>query len=70
MKDFEQLYYDVLYKNKQLKKEIKQLQEEIEVYKLLSKKDSLKSIIASDLIKFINKKNLDRGDEKECHLKY
>lgn len=54
MKDFEQLYYDSLYKNRKLEEEIKNLKQELEIYK--NKKDA-KSIIMNDFSKYIKKKN-------------
>ena len=50
MKDYEQLYYDILYKNKQLEKEITKLKKEINLLKKYSKKGELKDIIFKELI--------------------
>jgi len=47
--DYEQLYFDLLYENKQLKWQIKELKEEIE----LLKKDKGK-ILKSEIVKEIN----------------
>lgn len=49
MKDYEQLYFDLLYENKQLKGQIKELQQEID----LLKKDKNK-LLKSEIIREIN----------------
>lgn len=54
MKDYEQLYYDSIYKIKQLKKEISNLEYKIQIYKSLHKNSNVKEIIITDLIKYIN----------------
>lgn len=51
MKDFEQLYYDQLYKNKKLQIQIDILTQELEIYKSSSNKD-IKKIIIDSLIKY------------------
>ena len=73
MKDFEQLYYDSLYKNRKLEEEIKNLKQELEIYK--NKKDA-KSIIMNDFSKYMKKKNnqnsfkkklLETINKQNCH---
>ena len=45
MEDYETLYYDLLYKNKQLEKENKKLKEEMELLKKYSKNGNIKQFI-------------------------
>lgn len=45
MKDFEQLYYDEVYKNKKLKEKIKSLEEELNLYKQFNKSKNLKTTL-------------------------
>lgn len=59
MKDFEQLYYDQQYKIKKLENKIKQLEEELEIYKAIGKSKDIRNIIVSDLSKYIIKKYKD-----------
>jgi len=49
-KDYEQLYYDSLYKIKKLKKENAVLKEEISILKKLNKNGELKMILARLII--------------------
>ena len=56
MKDYEQLYYDVLYKIKQLENQNKLLEQELDIYKSLQKNKNLKKVIVEMLIKYLNKK--------------
>lgn len=51
MEDYETLYYDLLYKNKQLEKENKKLKEEIELLKKYSKNGNIKQIIINEIIR-------------------
>jgi len=57
MKDYEQLYYDALYKIRSLEKENKSLKQDLEIYKALLKNKDLKKIIADDLIQYLTNKN-------------
>ena len=50
MKDYEQLYYDILYKYKKLLKKNKELEEEIELFKKHANGD-LKDIIIKEIIR-------------------
>ena len=54
--DYEQLYYDSLYKIKKLEKRIKLLEEERDVYKSLIGNRNNRKIIAHDLIRYFEKK--------------
>ena len=54
--DYEQLYYDLLYKNKELLQENKELKEEIEILKKYSKNGDLKEIIIKELKRYNVKK--------------
>lgn len=56
MKDYEQLYYDALYKIKQLENQKKLLEQELDIYKSLQKNKNLKKVIVEMLIKYLNKK--------------
>ena len=56
MKDYEQLYYDALYKIKQLENQNKLLEQELNIYKSLQKNKNLKKVIVEMLIKYLNKK--------------
>lgn len=56
MKDYEQLYYDALYKIKQLENQNKLLEQELDIYKSLQKNKNLKKVIVEMLIKYLNKK--------------
>lgn len=58
MKDYEQMYYDLLYKHKQVLKKIENLEQEIEIYKSLQNNKNIKEIIIKDFIKYINKKEV------------
>ena len=57
MKDYEQLYYDELYKNKKLIQKCKELEEELELLKKYSKNGDVKKIIIYDLIKYLKRKD-------------
>lgn len=57
--DYEQLYYDSIYKIKKLEQQIKLLEEERNIYKSLIKNKDLKKIIASELIKYLNSKRCE-----------
>lgn len=53
MKDYEQMYYDLLYEYKQAMKKIEDLEQELEI--LIKTKDmKLKKILVEQLIKFKN----------------
>lgn len=56
MEDYETLYYDLLYKNKQLEKENKKLKEEIELLKKYSKSGNVKQIIINEIIRRNNER--------------
>ena len=58
MKDYEQMYYDLLYEHKQVLKKIENLEQEIEIYKSLQNNKNIKEIIIKDFIKYINKKEV------------
>lgn len=64
MKDYEQLYFDALYKIKNLEKENKIIKQELEMYKIFSTKKELKQIITDDLIKYLKNKENKRGNIK------
>jgi len=51
--DFEQLYYDEVYKYKELSRKYKNLEEENEIYKSLLNCQPKKKMIAEILIKYI-----------------
>lgn len=56
MEDYETLYYDLLYKNKQLEKENTKLKEEIELLKKYSKNGNIKQIIINEIIRRNNER--------------
>ena len=58
MKDYEQLYYDELYKNKKLIQKNKELEEEIKLLKKYSNNSDLKKIIIKEIVR-----------HKECDIK-
>lgn len=58
MKDYEQLYYDELYKNKELIQKIKKLEEENKLLKKYQKNGDLKAIIIKEIVR-----------HKECDTK-
>lgn len=62
MKDYEQLYYDLQYENKELKNKIKQLEQQIDIYKSMSKNKDIKSIIIEDLSNYLILKENKVGD--------
>jgi hypothetical protein len=57
MKDYEQLYYDQKYQIKQLKNKIKQLEEELEIYRMVGKDKSIRNLLIKDISKYIVKKS-------------
>ena len=58
--DYEQLYYDELYKNRELNQKLKDLEEEIELLKKHSNNNT-KDLIIKELINF---RKLRRTNEK------
>lgn len=58
MKDYEQLYYDEHYKNRELIQKIKELEEEIKLLKKYSNNSDLKEIIIKEIVR-----------HKECDIK-
>jgi hypothetical protein len=58
MKDYEQLYYDELYKNKKLIQKNKELEEEIKLLKKYSNNSDLKEMIIKEIVR-----------HKECDIK-
>lgn len=61
MKDYETLYYDLLYENKKLKNIIKELKEENDLLKKYSYKGDLKGIIIKEIIN--RRKNESRNNK-------
>lgn len=59
MKDYEQLYYDILYEIKKLRRENIILKQEIELYKNLIKNKDLKKFIVKEIIRYKNGENYD-----------
>lgn len=57
-KDYEQLYYDQVYKNKKLKLKNKELQEQIEIYSSFLSKSTNKQLIDA-IINYFNKKRVN-----------
>lgn len=57
MKDYEQLYYDQKYQIKELKNKIKQLEEELEIYRMIGKDKSIRNLLIKDISKYIIKKS-------------
>ena len=57
--DYEQLYYDQLYENRKIIKELEELKIENQVYQEMLKRDSLKSIIAKSIIDYKKGKKND-----------
>lgn len=55
-KDYEQMYYDLLFENKKLKEQIKNLKEELEIYSIFYNKKSSNKQIARALIEYFKKK--------------
>lgn len=53
--DYEQLYYDELYQNKELLRKCKDLEDENNIYKELLKNKPVKKIIAENLIKYVRR---------------
>ncbi len=60
MKDYEQLYYDELYKNKELVQKIKDLEEELSLIKSYSKNNNLKEIIIKEFQRYKKEEHNDR----------
>lgn len=60
MKDYEQLYYDELYKNKELVQKIKDLEEELSLIKRYSKNNNLKEIIIKEFQRYKKEEHNDR----------
>ena len=56
MKDYEQLYYDELYKSKELIQKCKELEEELELLKKYSKKSAIIEQIMKDLMKYMKER--------------
>ena len=56
--DYEQLYYDELYKNRELNQKCKELEEEIELLKKYSNND-VKELIIKEIIDYKRKQPLD-----------
>lgn len=56
-KDYEQLYYDSLYKIKILKIKIEELEETLRIYESLNKEENLKILISRGLSKYLKKGN-------------
>lgn len=59
MKDYEQLYYDILYETKKLRRENIILKQEIDLYKNLIKNKDLKKYIIKEIIRYKNGENYD-----------
>lgn len=59
MKDYEQLYYDILYEIKKLRRENIILKQEIDLYKNLIKSKDLKKYIVKEIIRYKNGENYD-----------
>lgn len=59
MKDYEQLYYDILYETKKLRRENIILKQEIDLYKNLIKNKDLKKFIVKEIIRYKNGENYD-----------
>lgn len=59
MKDYEQLYYDILYETKKLRRENIILKQEIDLYKNLIKNKDLKKLIVKEIIRYKNGENYD-----------
>ena len=68
MTDYEQLYYDAQYKIKQLEKQNKLLEHEIDIYKSFQANKDLKKVIVDMLIKYIKKEgNNERFYNREIN---
>lgn len=52
MKDYEQLYYDMYFKNRRLQKKVKTLEEEIALLKKYQKNGDVKEIIIKEVIRW------------------
>lgn len=63
-KDYEQLYYDSLYKIKILKIKIEELEETLRIYESLNKEEKLKILISNSFAKYLNKRDkTDKGEK-------
>lgn len=65
MKDYEQLYYDLLHEYKNALKNVELLKQELEIYKALSKNKNIKEIIAKDLIEYLKKGRYIKDENKD-----
>lgn len=59
MKDYEQLYYDALYKIKQLKSKNELLEEELDIYKSMQTNKDLKKVIVESILKYRKRERKD-----------
>lgn len=59
MKDYEQMYYDLLYEYQKTIKKIKQMEQEIEIYKSMQKNKDLKKVIVEMIIKYLNESEVN-----------
>lgn len=59
MKDYEQMYYDLLYEYQKTIKKIKQMEQEIEIYKSMQKNKNLKKVIVEMIIKYLNESEVN-----------
>lgn len=62
MIDYEQLYYDSLYRNRELTKKNNELEELLEIYKDILKNKGIKEIIVKDFIKYLKNRKDDKND--------
>lgn len=54
-KDYEQMYYDLLYENKKILYKCKELEQELDIYKQVLKDKPIKTIIVEELLKYLRK---------------
>lgn len=54
-KDYEQMYYDLLYENKKIVCKCKELEQELNVYKEMLKNKPIKKIITEELSKYLRR---------------
>lgn len=59
MKDYEQMYYDLLYEYQKTIKKNKQMEQEIEIYKSMQKNKNLKKVIVEMIIKYLNESEVN-----------
>lgn len=52
------MYYDLLYKYKKIKKKNKQLEQEIEIYRLMGKNKDLKKLIVKFMMKYLERERV------------